>query len=70
MSLVQDDHVVEELAADAADRALGEGVLPAGAWFRENLGDAHAIHPSPKISSVRSRRGKGFAPVQVRRMVG
>ena len=36
MSLVQDDHVVEELAADAADHALGEGVLPGGAGCREN----------------------------------
>ena len=28
VSLVQDDHVVEEFAADYADYALGEGVLP------------------------------------------
>ena len=31
ISLVQDDHVVEELAADRADHALGERVLRANA---------------------------------------
>ncbi len=52
MSLVQDDHVVEQLAADGADHSLGEGVLPGGAWCRENLGDAQALHPSSKLAAV------------------
>ena len=52
MSLVQDDHVVEELAADASDHALDEGVLPGGAWCRENLGDAHALQSSPKLGAL------------------
>ena len=52
MSLVQDDHVVEKLAADGADHALREGVLPGGAGCRENLGDAHALHPSPKLGAI------------------
>jgi len=46
MSLTQDDHVVEKLATDGPDHSLGEGVLPGGAWCRENLRDA--LHPSPK----------------------
>jgi transcriptional regulator with PAS, ATPase and Fis domain len=52
MSLVQDDHVVEKLAADGADQSLGEGVLLRGAWCREDLGDAHALHPSSKLAAV------------------
>ena len=44
--------MVEQLAADGADHALGEGVLPRGAWCRKNLGDAHAFHPSPKFAAV------------------
>src|SRR5216684_373481 len=52
MSLVQDDHVVEKLAADGSDDALREGVLPRRAWCREDLGDAHALHPSPKLAAV------------------
>jgi len=35
-----------------ADHSLGEGVLPGGAWCRENLGDAHAVNPSPKLAAV------------------
>src|SRR5216684_4991671 len=50
--LVEDDDVVEELATDGADHALGEGVLPGRAWCRENFGDSHALHPSPKLSPV------------------
>ncbi len=52
VSLVEDDHVVEKLTADGADHALGEGVLPRGAWCRNNLGDAHAFHPSPEFAAV------------------
>ena len=52
MSLVQDDDVVEKLAADGADHPLGERVLPGGAWCRKNLSDAHALHPSPKLATV------------------
>jgi len=51
MSLVQDDHVVEKLAADGADHALGEGVLP-GERGAVRPRDAHALHPSPKLAAV------------------
>src|SRR5229473_5085258 len=38
--LVQDDDVVEKLAAEGADDAFGEGVLPGRARRSENLGQA------------------------------
>jgi len=50
--LVEDDHVVEQLAADGANYALGEGVLPGRARCGEDLGDAHALHPSAKVDAV------------------
>ena len=52
VSLIQDDHVVEELAADGADHPFDEGILPGRAWCSENLGDEHALHPSPKLAAV------------------
>ena len=52
VSLIQDDHVVEELAADGADHAFHEGIPPRGAWCSENLGDEHALHPSSKLAAV------------------
>jgi len=38
VSLVEDDDVVEELASDGADHALGEGVLPRRSRRGEKLG--------------------------------
>src|SRR5882762_5538827 len=52
VSLIQDDHVVEEFAADGADHAFDEGILPRGAWCSENLGDEHALRPSSKLTAV------------------
>src|SRR2546427_12176920 len=54
VSLVQDNHKVKELAADGADHAFGEGVLPGRAWCGENLGDANTLHPSSKLAAVDS----------------
>ena len=50
--LVQDDDVVEKFAAEGANDAFGEGVLPGRAWGSENLGQAHALHSSPKLAAV------------------
>ena len=52
VSFVQDDHVVEEFAADRSDHALGERVLPGRTGRRKNFGDAHATNPSPKLAAV------------------
>ena len=50
--LVQDDDVVEKLAADGADDSLGERVLPGRAWCSENLGQAHALRSSLELAPV------------------
>ena len=42
--------MVEELAADRPDHTLGEGILPGRSRGGENLGDADALHPSPKLA--------------------
>ena len=52
VSFVQDDHVVEEFAADRSDHALGERVLPGRTGRRKNFGDAHATNPSPKLAAA------------------
>ena len=44
--------MVEEFAADRADHALGERVLPRGARCGEDLGDADALHPLSKLAAV------------------
>jgi hypothetical protein len=52
MSLAQDDHVVEKLAADGADHPLGEGVLPRRTWRREDLDDANLSHSLSELVAV------------------
>src|SRR5260370_4458962 len=52
VALVQHDHVVEELCADAADQALDKRVLPGRARGCENLGDADGLHPSAKLGTT------------------
>ncbi len=52
VSLVEDDDVVEDLAADAANHAFDEGVLPRRARRGENLGDADPFHASPELVAV------------------
>src|SRR5574342_92358 len=44
VTLVEDDDLVEALAADAADDPLGEGILPRTSRSGENLFDSHALH--------------------------
>jgi len=50
--LLQDDDVVEKLAAEGANDAFSEGVLPGRARRSENLGQAHALHSSPELATV------------------
>src|SRR5713226_10448927 len=52
VSLIQDDDVVEQFAADRADHALGEGVLPGRARSGKDLDEADAFHASPKLAAV------------------
>ena len=37
MSFVQDEEMIQALAADRSDHPLHEGVLPGGAWGGEDL---------------------------------
>ena len=45
MALAEDDYVVETFAADRADQALNEGVLPGRARRAQDFLDAHASEP-------------------------
>jgi len=44
VALAQDDDVVETVASDRADQALGEGTLPRAPGGREDFSDLHALH--------------------------
>ncbi len=46
------NHVVEQFAAEGANDAFGERVLPGRARRSENLGHAHALHSSPELATV------------------
>ena len=48
MALVQDDHVVQAFAADAANEPFHVGILPWALWDDEDLSDPHVPHPLPK----------------------
>src|SRR6266851_4303460 len=52
VSLVQDDDLVEQFAAEGANDAFGEGVLPGRAWRSENFGQPHALRSSPELATV------------------
>ena len=52
VALIKNNHVVEELAADGTDHALGKGILPRRARCGENLGDAHVLDPFSKLGAV------------------
>src|SRR5574342_1023595 len=57
VTLVEDDDVVEALAADAADDPLGEEVLPRASRGGENLFDPHAL------DAVLERRPVHLVPI-------
>jgi len=53
-ALVPDDDVVEALAADGADRAFHEGVLPRRTRRREDFVDTHDVRGTPKVPAMGS----------------
>jgi hypothetical protein len=70
VSFAQDEHVVETLAPDGTDQALGERILPGAVRRREDFGDPHAldavaellaIHPVTVAQEVGGRRVAGNA---------
>ena len=52
VSLIEDNHVVEQFVSDGANDSLGERILPGRAWRSENLGQAHALHSSPELATI------------------
>jgi len=52
MPVVEDDHVVQTLAANGADHALHIGILPRTKRTRYDLGDAEAGDPPTHLFVV------------------
>ena len=52
MSLVQDEEVIQALAADGADHPLHERVLPGRAGGGEDLADPHALDSPRELLAV------------------
>ena len=52
VSLVENEHVIQALAADRADESLHERVLPRALRRGENLLDPHALYAVPKLLTV------------------
>ncbi len=52
MTFVQDDDVIEALAAYGADQAFDIGILPGRAWGGEHLFDTEAVHAATEPSIV------------------
>jgi hypothetical protein len=44
VSFAENKDVIETLAADRNDQALGERILPGAVWRRENFLDLHTLH--------------------------
>lgn len=58
VALAQDDDVVEAVAPDRSDQALGEGILPRAPRSREDFSDLHALHAlAERVSINRDREG-------------
>jgi hypothetical protein len=52
VSFVEDKNVVETLAADRADQALGERILPGAVWRREDFLDLHSLHAVAELLAI------------------
>jgi hypothetical protein len=52
VAFVEYDDEIEAFAANGADDALGEGILPGSARCDDNLANAHALDPALEISAV------------------
>jgi hypothetical protein len=52
MLVVEDDHVVQTLAANGADHALHVGIVPRAERTRHDLGDAEAGDPPTHLIVV------------------
>ena len=52
MRVAEDENVIQTLAPDRTDQALGERILPGAVRRREDFVDAHALHAVPKVLAV------------------
>ena len=52
VSFAKDKSVVEALAADRTDQALGERILPGAVWRRENFLDLHTLHAVAEVRAI------------------
>jgi hypothetical protein len=52
VSFVEDKNVVETLAADRTDQALGERILPGTVRRRENFLDLHTLHAVAELLAI------------------
>ena len=52
MSFAENENVIQTLAPDRTDEALGERILPGAVRRREDFGDPHALHSVPKLLAV------------------
>jgi len=52
MSIAENDDMIEALAPDRTDEALGERILPRAVRRREDFVDAQALHAMPKLLTV------------------
>ena len=50
VSVVEDNHVVEQFASDGADHALGEGFCQGERGAVRTTVVLHALHPLPKLA--------------------
>jgi hypothetical protein len=50
--VAEDENVIQTLAPDRTDQALGEGVLPRAVRRRENFLDPHALHAVAKLLAI------------------
>ena len=52
MALAENDDMIQALAPDRIDQALGERILPGAVRRREDFLDPHALHPVPEVLAV------------------
>src|ERR1700722_9099441 len=53
VALVEVHDVIQTFAANRIDHALDEGVLPRGAWRRDDFSDAHRFDPIAEVGPIR-----------------
>jgi hypothetical protein len=49
VSLAENENVIQTLAPDRSDQALGEGIVPRAVRCREDFGNPHALHSVAKL---------------------